>query len=87
MSNSIGLQDQVGQSWLIHVDVWQKSTQYCKAIILQLKINSEKKIGQSLRKSPRIFIGRTDADAKAPILWPPDAKSLLIGKDFDPGKD
>ena len=24
--------------WLIHVDVWQKSTQYCKAIILQLKI-------------------------------------------------
>jgi len=26
-------------SWLIHVDVWQKSNQYCKAIILQLKIN------------------------------------------------
>jgi len=25
--------------WLIHVDVWQKSNQYCKAIILQLKIN------------------------------------------------
>ena len=25
--------------WLVHVDVWQKSTQYCKAIILQLKIN------------------------------------------------
>ena len=25
--------------WLIHVDVWQKPTQYCKAIILQLKIN------------------------------------------------
>jgi len=24
--------------WLVHVDVWQKSTQYCKAIILQLKI-------------------------------------------------
>ena len=28
--------------WLIHVDVWQKSTQYCKAIILQLKINFKK---------------------------------------------
>ena len=25
--------------WLIHIDVWQKPTQYCKAIILQLKIN------------------------------------------------
>ena len=30
--------------WLIHVDVWQKPTQYCKAIILQLKINTFLKI-------------------------------------------
>ena len=30
---------------------------------------------------------RTDADAEAPILWPPDAKSQLIGKDRDAGKD
>ena len=29
--------------WVIHVDVWQKPTQYCKAIILQLKINTLKK--------------------------------------------
>ena len=36
---------------------------------------------------PGIFIGRTDAEAEAPILWPPDAKSLLIGKDPDSGKD
>ena len=36
---------------------------------------------------PRIFIGRTDAEAEAPILWPPDAKSQLTGKDFDAGKD
>ena len=28
--------------WLIHTDVWQKPTQYCKAIILQLKINLKK---------------------------------------------
>ena len=33
-----------------------------------------------------IFIGRTDAEAEAPILWPPDAKRL-IGKDPDAGKD
>ena len=34
-----------------------------------------------------IFIGRTDAEAEAPILWPPDAKNWLIGKDPDAGKD
>ena len=37
-----------------------------------------------------IFIGRTDAEAEAldtPILWPPDVKSQLIGKDSDAGKD
>ena len=34
-----------------------------------------------------IFIGRTDAEAGAPILWPPDMKSWLIGKDPDAGKD
>ena len=34
-----------------------------------------------------MFIGRTDAEAEAPILWPPDAKSRLIGKDPDAGKD
>ena len=33
----------------------------------------------------RIFIGRTEAEA--PILWPPDAKSQLIGKDPDAGKN
>ena len=36
---------------------------------------------------PRIFIGRTNAEAEAPILWPPDAKSCLTGKDPDAGKD
>ena len=34
-----------------------------------------------------MFIGRTDAEAEAPILWPPDAKNLLIEKDPDAGKD
>ena len=35
----------------------------------------------------RLFIGRTNAKAKAPILWPPDVKNWLIGKDLDAGKD
>ena len=34
-----------------------------------------------------IFIGRTDAEAEAPILWPPDVKNWLTGKDPDAGKD
>ena len=34
-----------------------------------------------------VFFGRTDAKAETPILWPPHAKSGLIGKDSDDGKD
>ena len=34
-----------------------------------------------------VFIGRTDAEAETPILWPPDAKSQLIGKDPDNGEN
>ena len=35
----------------------------------------------------RIFTRRTDAEAEAPILWPPDVKSRFIGKDPDAGKE
>ena len=47
-----------------------------------------KEIKESILKeiSPE-FIDRTDAEAETPILWPPDAKSKLIGKDPDAGKD
>ena len=34
-----------------------------------------------------IFIGRNDAEAETPMLWPPDGKNSLIGKDLDSGKD
>ena len=34
-----------------------------------------------------MFIGRTDAEAETPILWPPHVKSWLIGKDPDAGRD
>ena len=34
-----------------------------------------------------VFVGRTDAEAETPILWPPHAKSWLIGKDSDAGRD
>ena len=60
----------------------------------ELKVLSEKdSFDLSKRKSeqtmdfnqPWIFIGK--ADAKGPILWPPDAESQLIGKDSEAGKD
>ena len=38
-------------------------------------------------KGNQSWIGRTDAEAETPILWPPDVKSWLIGKDPDAGKD
>ena len=34
-----------------------------------------------------MFIGRTDAEAEAPVFWPSDVKSQLTGKDSDAGKD
>ena len=44
---------------------------------------------QSILKEikPRLLIGRTDAEAEAPVLWPPDGKSRLNGKDPDTGRD
>ena len=39
------------------------------------------------RNQSRTFIERTDAEADTPILWPPDMKNQLIGKDPDAGKD
>ena len=44
-------------------------------------------IRQSLRKSSLNIHWRTDAEVENPVLWPPDAKSWLIGKDCDAGKD
>ena len=36
---------------------------------------------------PWDFFGRNDAEAETPVLWPPDAKNQIIGKDPDAGKD
>ena len=49
--------------------------------------SKEMKLVNPKGNEPWIFIGRTDAEAEALILWPPDAKNWLIGKDPDAGKD
>ena len=41
----------------------------------------------SKRDRPWVFLGRTDAKAETPVLWPPHAKSWLTGKDPDAGRD
>ena len=46
----------------------------------------EDKTSQSQRKSTWIFTGRANTEAEAPILWPPDMKLQLIGKDHDAGQ-
>ena len=48
--------------------------------------NKEIKSVNPKGNQPRIFIGRTDAEAEASILWPPDVKSWFNGKDPDAGK-
>ena len=62
--------------WTVVLEKTLESPLDCKIKAIHSKEN------QSL-----IFTGRTDAEAETPVLWPPDAKSWLIGKDPDAGKD
>ena len=55
---------------------------------LESPLDSKKiKLVNPKGNQPWIFIGRPDTEAEAPILWPPDVKSRLTGKDPDTGKD
>ena len=68
------------EHWRIDTFVWEKTLESplaCKEI----------KPVHSKGNQPWIFIGWTGTEAEAPILWPPDAKSWLIGKDPDARKD
>ena len=64
----------------------------CHAVILEKTLKSLLDSKEIKPVNPKenqswIFIGRIDAEAEAPILWPPVVKSWLIGKDPDSGKD
>ena len=63
--------------WTVVLEKTLESPLYCKEIQ-----PVHPKVNQSW-----IFIGRTDAEAETAILWPPDGKSWLIGKDPDTGND
>ena len=62
---------------------WSKST---NPLISDLD-SKEIKPANPKGNKPWMFIGRTDAEAEAPIVWPPDLKSRLTGKYIDAGKD
>ena len=69
---------------------WMLKNRCFQIIVLEKTLESpldckEIKSVNLKRNQPWIFIGRTEA--KAPILWSPDAKSRLTGKDIDAGKD
>ena len=81
------------QMWeLDHKEGWALKN-WCFWIVLLKKTlerpvdKKEIKLVNPKGNQPWIFIGRTGAEAEAPILWPPDTKSLLTGKDSNVGKD
>ena len=78
----------------VRVGLWRKlSTEELMLLNCAVEVSGQsldcKKIQPVHPKGDKswILIERTDAEAETPILWPPDAKSLLIGKDPDAGKD
>ena len=74
------------ESWTIRksehwrIDVFKL---WCWRRLLRVPWTKEIKPGNHKGNQPWIFSGRTDAEAEAPLLWPPDVKSQLIGKDPD----
>ena len=81
------------QVWdLDHKEGWAPKNWCFRIVVLKTTLESpldckEIKPGNSKENQPWIFIGRTDAEAEAPILWPPDAKKLTHLKRLDAGKD
>ena len=77
---------------LDHKESWAPKNWSFWTVVLEKTLESpldckEIKSVYPKRNQSWIFIGRTDAEAETPILWPPDAKNWLIRKDLDAGKD
>ena len=77
---------------LYHKEAWALKNWYFQTVVLEKTLENpvgSKEIKPVHPKGNQswIFIGRTYAETEAPILWLPDVKSQLIGKDTDAGKD
>ena len=83
----------VVQMWeLNHKESWGPKNWCFRTVVLEKTLESpldckELKPVSSKGNWPWILIGRTDVEAETPMLWPPDAKNWLIGKDPNAGKD
>ena len=91
-SQSYGFSSSRVQMWeLDHMQGWIPKNWWFQIAVLERTLESslDSKIKPVNPKGnqPWIFIGRTDAEAEALILWPPEAKSHLTGKDPDAAKD
>ena len=81
------------QMWeLDHKESWAPKNWCFWTVVLEKTLESPLDCKEIKQVNPKgnqswIFIGRTDAEAETPILWPPDAKNWFIGKDPDAGKD
>ena len=76
------------ESWTIKEAECQRTDAFelwCWRILFRIPWTAKRSNSSFLKSC--IFIGRTDAKAETPILWPPDAKSWILGKDPDAGKD
>ena len=76
------------ESWIIKKDECQRIDSFelwCWIIENPLNYMESKPVN-SKGNQPGIFTGRTDAEAETPILWPPNAKNRLTGKDPDLGE-
>ena len=84
-----------GHVWMWELDYkesWAQKNWCFWTVVLEKTLESpldckEIQLGHPKGDQSWVFIGRTDVEAKPPILWPPDAKSWLIEKDPDTGKD
>ena len=77
---------------LEHKESWAPKNQCFRTVVLEKTLESPWDCKEIKPVHPKgnqswIFIGRTDAEAEAPVLWPPVAKSQMIGNDPDAGKD
>ena len=75
-----------------HKEDWALKTWCFWTVVLEKTLESPLDCKESQPVNPKgnqswVFIGRTDAEAETPILWPPDAKNQLTGKDPDTRKD
>ena len=91
-SQSYGFSSSHVQMWeLDHKESWALKNWCFWTVVLEKTLESPLDCKEIQTVHPKgnqswIFIGRTDAEAEAPILWLPDVKILLIGKDPDAGK-